>query len=67
MNTITVSATISAFFILIKLLAHYKEDKRPDLSDVVYVFLSCVFGISVLEHYSTAVLTKSVEVFTELP
>jgi hypothetical protein len=67
MNTVPIAAVISACYLFLKMMALYKENKRPDLGDVLYVFVACIFGITAMDHYSTTVSPKTVEVFTELP
>lgn len=67
MNSFSVSAAIAAIYMILKTVALYKEERKPELSEMLYVFVASMLGISSMEHYAGSAVAKSIEVFTELP
>jgi hypothetical protein len=65
MNSVLLSVLISVFFILGKMVIHYKESPSPNIKDGILVFLSSIATLYGAQQY--VLKPKVTEVFTEKP
>lgn len=66
MNSIMISATISIFYVLLKMVMNYKESPNPNLKDGMIVFLCSMVGLYASDYIGKST-PQAMKVFTEIP